>query len=81
SEECIAITYASIIDTKKPEYKFDIISVFIWTPHCIITVFVNYTSKKTEEFIHFEADCIEYNLVTKSSNIKIEITILYDFQF
>lgn len=36
--------------------------------------------KKTEEFIHFGADCVEYNSVTGSSNIKIEMTILYDSQ-
>ncbi|CAG8830726.1 11_t:CDS:2, partial [Gigaspora margarita] len=74
------ITYASIIDTRKPECKFDITGIPICTPHCMITVYVNHTPKKTEEFIYFGANCVEYNSVTGSSNIKIEITILYDSQ-
>lgn len=46
SEECVAITYASIIDTGKPECEFDITGIPICTPHCMITVYVNRTSKK-----------------------------------
>ncbi|CAG8645646.1 919_t:CDS:2 [Gigaspora margarita] len=80
SEECVAITYASIIDTGKPEYEFDITGIPLCKTYCMITVCVNHTPKKTEEFIHFGADCIEYNSVTRSSNIKIKITILYNSQ-
>ncbi|CAG8674291.1 13412_t:CDS:2, partial [Gigaspora margarita] len=80
SEECIAIAYASIIDTGKPEHEFDISSIPICISYCMITVCINRTPKKTEEFIHFGADCVKYNSVTRSSNIKIEITILYDSQ-
>lgn len=46
SEECVAIAYASIIDTGKPEHEFDITGVLICTPHCMITVCVNCTPKK-----------------------------------
>ncbi|CAG8843889.1 2800_t:CDS:2, partial [Gigaspora margarita] len=69
SEECVAITYASIINTGKPECKFDITGIPIYTPHCIITVYVNHTPKKTEEFIHFGADC--------ASGINIKISNIY----
>ncbi|CAG8828395.1 15633_t:CDS:2, partial [Gigaspora margarita] len=65
SEECIAITYASIIDTGKPECEFDITGIPICTPYCMIIVYVNRTPKKTEEFIHFGAD------YTSGINIKI----------
>ncbi|CAG8803505.1 16335_t:CDS:1, partial [Racocetra fulgida] len=81
SEECVAIAYARIINTRKPKLDFDITNVPIYTPHCMITVCVNHNLKKTEEFFHFGADCVEYNLVTRTSNNKIEITILYNSQF
>ncbi|CAG8751819.1 8049_t:CDS:2, partial [Gigaspora margarita] len=79
-EECVVIAYASIIDTGKSKCEFDITGIPICTPYCMITVCINRTPKITEEFIHLRADCIEYNSVTGSSNIKMEITILYESQ-
>ncbi|CAG8572203.1 18329_t:CDS:2 [Gigaspora margarita] len=39
-----------------PNRQFDITGIPICTPHCMITVCINRTSKKTEEFMHFGAD-------------------------
>lgn len=41
---------------------------------------INRKLMETEDFIHFSAECTEYNSVTGSNNIKMEMTILYPSQ-
>ncbi|CAG8500839.1 13563_t:CDS:2 [Dentiscutata heterogama] len=42
-----------------------------------VFVLVNCNPKQTKEFIHFGVETVEYNAVTGSSNIKMEMIILY----
>ncbi|CAG8842754.1 3650_t:CDS:1, partial [Racocetra persica] len=60
--------------------EFDLTGVPICIPHCMVFVLVNRNLKQTKEFIHFGVETIEYNAVTGSSNIKMEIIILYPSQ-
>ncbi|CAG8490783.1 14188_t:CDS:2, partial [Cetraspora pellucida] len=78
--KCVTIAYASIIDTGKPDREFDITGVPICTPHCMISVSVNRNPKKTKEFIHFKVECVAYNSVTGSANIKMKMIALYALQ-
>ncbi|CAG8817972.1 16745_t:CDS:1, partial [Racocetra persica] len=57
SEECVTVTYASIVGTGKPEREFDLTNVPTCIPHCMISVGINRIPKTTEEFIHFGAEC------------------------
>ncbi|CAG8803121.1 29084_t:CDS:2, partial [Gigaspora margarita] len=80
SEECVTVAYASIIDAGKPEREFDMIGIPVCDTHLMVSANVNRNPKKTEEFIHFGVECTEYNAITGSSNIKIEIIVLYASQ-
>ncbi|CAG8838904.1 24242_t:CDS:1, partial [Gigaspora margarita] len=79
SEQCMTISYASIINNN-PNREFNLTEVPICIPHCMISVVVNRNPKRTEDFIHFGAECTEYNSVMGSSNIKMDMTILYPIQ-
>ncbi|CAG8805756.1 2406_t:CDS:1, partial [Racocetra persica] len=80
SEQCITITYASIIDNKNPNREFDMRDVPICIPHCMFSVIVNRNPKDVEEFIHFGVESTEYNAVTGTSNVKMQMTVLYSSQ-
>ncbi|CAG8758845.1 10123_t:CDS:1 [Dentiscutata erythropus] len=80
SQQCITVASASIVDNQNPNREFDLTSVPICVPHCMISVVVNHNAKQTEEFIYFGVECVEYNSVTGSSNVKIEMTVLYPVQ-
>ncbi|RIB20611.1 hypothetical protein C2G38_1177765 [Gigaspora rosea] len=80
SEECVTVAYASIIDAGKPECEFDMTGVPVCDPHLMVSANVNRSPKKTEEFIHFGVESSEYNAVTGSSNIKMEMIVLYTSQ-
>ncbi|CAG8772942.1 14941_t:CDS:2, partial [Dentiscutata erythropus] len=45
-----------------------------------ISTSVTRVSKKVESFIHFGVECLEYNLVTNTANIKMQVTVLYHSQ-
>ncbi|CAG8802612.1 8902_t:CDS:1, partial [Gigaspora margarita] len=81
SKECVTVMYASIIDARKPEHEFDMTGVPVCDPHLIVSANVNHISKKTKEVIHFEVECTENNAITGSSNIKMEMIVLYASQF
>ncbi|CAG8822965.1 36201_t:CDS:2, partial [Gigaspora margarita] len=49
-------------------------------PHLMVFANINCSPKKTEEFIHFGVESSEYNAITGSSNIKIEMIVLYASQ-
>ncbi|CAG8801969.1 26476_t:CDS:1, partial [Gigaspora margarita] len=72
--------YASIIDTRKPEREFDMTGIPVCNPHLMVSANVNHSPKKTKEFIHFRVKSSEYNAVTGSSNIKMEMIVLYASQ-
>ncbi|CAG8738675.1 3312_t:CDS:1, partial [Racocetra fulgida] len=76
-EECVSVAYANIIDNGRPKWEFNITSIPICNPHCIISVSVNRSPKRTKDFIHFGAESIEYNSVTGLFNIKMEMIVLY----
>ncbi|CAG8758278.1 22972_t:CDS:2, partial [Dentiscutata erythropus] len=77
SEQCITIAYASTIDDKNPNHEFNMTDVPICIPHCMFSVVVKRVPKEVEGFIYFGIETIEYNNVTGSSNIKMQMTVLY----
>ncbi|CAG8787024.1 25502_t:CDS:2 [Gigaspora margarita] len=77
SEQCIAITYSSTLDTRNPNHEFDIAGVSPCISHCIFSAVVNRKSKQLEEFIHFGVECIEYNPVTGNSGVNMQLKVLY----
>src|SRR5260364_25360 len=60
SEQYMTISYASIVDSN-PNREFDLTGVPVCIPHCMISVVVSRSPKRTEDFIHFGAECTEYN--------------------
>ncbi|CAG8751911.1 14842_t:CDS:1, partial [Dentiscutata heterogama] len=77
AEPCMTVAFASTIDTGKPECEFNIHDVPVCDPHGMFYVSVNRIPKDKEDFIYFDAECTKYNSVTGSSNIKMDMTILY----
>ncbi|CAG8695164.1 16880_t:CDS:1 [Dentiscutata heterogama] len=55
-------------------------SVPVCDPHLMISTNINRNPKKIKEFIHSGVECVEYNGVTGSTNIKIEMIVLYSLQ-
>ncbi|CAG8626673.1 29586_t:CDS:1 [Gigaspora margarita] len=80
AEQCVIVAYASIINSGNPGRKFNTNNFPICDPHRMFYVGINQKLMETEDFIHFSAECTEYNSVTGSNNIKIEMTILYPSQ-
>ncbi|CAG8701465.1 26284_t:CDS:2, partial [Dentiscutata erythropus] len=76
SEQCVTITYASIIDNN-PSHEFDTTSIPPCIPHCMFSVVVNRKPKELGEFIYFGVKCTEYNSVTGSTNVNMQMTVLY----
>ncbi|CAG8542619.1 1997_t:CDS:1 [Scutellospora calospora] len=77
SEQCVTITYASIIDTGNPNHEFDVSDVPICLPHCMFSVTANRKPKEIEEYIHFGVESIEYNSVTGTPDIKMQMIVFY----
>ncbi|CAG8826995.1 5396_t:CDS:1, partial [Racocetra persica] len=77
SEQCMTIAYATILNNRDSNYEFKFIDIPICIPHCIFSILVNRNPKKLEEFIHFGVKCVEYNSITGSANIKMEMTVFY----
>ncbi|RIB29960.1 hypothetical protein C2G38_2027244 [Gigaspora rosea] len=76
SEQCITITYASIINNNSSR-KFDTTNIPLCILHCMFSVVVNHKPKELREFIHFGVECTKYNSVTSNSSINMQITVLY----
>ncbi|RIB21051.1 hypothetical protein C2G38_2177659 [Gigaspora rosea] len=76
SEQCVTVTYASIIDNN-PSHEFDTTNIPPCIPHCMFSVVVNRKPKELREFIHFGVECTEYNSVTSNSSVNMQITVLY----
>ncbi|CAG8829969.1 21172_t:CDS:2 [Gigaspora margarita] len=79
-EQCITISYASIINNENPNYKFNISDVPEYVPHCMISVIANCKLKEVEDYVHFGVESFEYNSITGSSDVKMQITVLYSSQ-
>src|SRR5260363_207572 len=63
-EQCITISYASIINNENPNREFDVSDVPECVPHCMISVMVNRKLKEIEDYVHFVVESVEYNPVT-----------------
>ncbi|CAG8713806.1 43165_t:CDS:2 [Gigaspora margarita] len=59
-EQCITISYASIINSKNPNCEFDISDV---PEHA------NHKLKEVEDYVHFGVESIEYNSVTIGKHV------------
>ncbi|CAG8628581.1 6205_t:CDS:1, partial [Racocetra persica] len=59
------------------EREFSTQDIPICDPHVMFYVGVNRKPKETKDYVHFSTECAEYNSVTGSSNIRMEMTILY----
>ncbi|CAG8533274.1 965_t:CDS:2, partial [Racocetra persica] len=77
SEQCITVTYASTIDDENPNREFDTSNVPTCVPHCMFSVTVNRKPKELDEFIHFGVESVEYNPVTGTPDVKMQMTVLY----
>lgn len=75
-EQYITVSYASVINNENPNREFDVSDVPKCIPYCMISVTAN-QSKKVEDYIHFEVESIEYNSVTSSSSVRMQMTVLY----
>ncbi|CAG8845556.1 28974_t:CDS:2, partial [Gigaspora margarita] len=73
-------TSGDFIINNNPNHEFDLVGVPMCISHCMISVVVSHIPKRTEEFIYFGAECTQYNSITGSSNIKMDMTILYPAQ-
>ncbi|CAG8776413.1 26464_t:CDS:2, partial [Racocetra persica] len=79
-EQCVTITYASIINSDNPNREFDVSDVPICIPHCMFSVTANRKPKEIENYIHFGVESVEYNSVTSTSAVKMQMTVLYSSQ-
>ncbi|CAG8646672.1 21810_t:CDS:2 [Gigaspora margarita] len=79
-EQCITISYASITNNENPNREFDISDIPVCIPHCMISVTVNRKPKEIGDYIHFGVESVEYNSVTGSSAVKMQMTVLYSSQ-
>ncbi|CAG8814509.1 46270_t:CDS:2 [Gigaspora margarita] len=79
-EQYITISYVTITNNKNPNYEFDISNNSVCVLHCMISVTVNHKPKEIEDHIHFRVESIEYNCITGSSAVKMQMTALYSSQ-
>ncbi|CAG8539290.1 29380_t:CDS:2, partial [Racocetra persica] len=77
SEPCFTIAYSSIVDNKNINRELDMSNVPITIPHSMYFVTVNREPKNVENFIHFGVDTVQYNSVTSTPNVKMDMTIIY----
>ena len=77
SDQCVTVTYASIIDNENPNREFDTSDVPTCVPHCMFSMTVNRKPKELDEFIHFGVESVEYNPVTGTPDVKMQMTVLY----
>ncbi|CAG8824630.1 514_t:CDS:2 [Gigaspora margarita] len=76
-DQCLTVAYANILDSGNPNRKFDTIDVSICFPHCMFSVTVTHNPKQVDKFIHFGIECVEYNSVTSTPNVKMPMMVLY----
>ncbi|RIB08502.1 hypothetical protein C2G38_2211483 [Gigaspora rosea] len=69
-EQCITVSYTSVVNSENSNRKFDVSDVPECVPHCMISVTVNHKPKEVEDYIHFGVESVEYNSIT-GSNIKL----------
>ncbi|RIB26793.1 hypothetical protein C2G38_2138137 [Gigaspora rosea] len=79
-EQCITISYKSIINNKNPNHEFAVSDVPECVPHCMISMTANRKLKEVEDYVYFGVESVEYNSVTGSSAVKMQITVLYSSQ-
>ncbi|CAG8768672.1 7894_t:CDS:2 [Gigaspora margarita] len=75
-EQCITISYASIVNNDSPNCEFDVSNI----PVCMISVIVNRKLKEVKNYVHFRVESVEYNSVTSLSDVKMQMTVLYSSQ-
>ncbi|CAG8512774.1 26964_t:CDS:2 [Gigaspora margarita] len=79
-EQCITVSYASVVNNENPNREFDISDVPECIPHCMISVTANCKPKEVEDYIYFGVESVEYNSVTSSSAVRMQMTVLYSSQ-
>ncbi|CAG8594232.1 28905_t:CDS:1 [Racocetra persica] len=80
SEQCFTVSYASILGTNHESNITNIPNISLYVPRCMFSAFVTRASKKVADFIHFRVECLEYNSVTSTANVKIQMTAFYHSQ-
>ncbi|RIB18337.1 hypothetical protein C2G38_2310624 [Gigaspora rosea] len=63
-EQCVTISYASVINSENPNCEFDVSNVPECVPHCIFLVTANRKLKEIEDYVRFGVESVEYNTVT-----------------
>ncbi|CAG8695720.1 19317_t:CDS:2, partial [Racocetra persica] len=79
SEQCLTVASANILDAGYSNHEFSIANIPSCIPHCMLSAFITCTPQKVNNFIYFDMECLEYNAITSTSNVKIKITVLYPF--
>ncbi|CAG8848898.1 20099_t:CDS:1, partial [Racocetra persica] len=77
SEQCLIVASANILDAGYSNHEFSIANIPSCILHCMLSAFVTHTPQKVNDFIHFGMECLEYNTITSTSNVKMKITVLY----
>ncbi|CAG8785281.1 44238_t:CDS:2, partial [Gigaspora margarita] len=77
SEPCFTIAYSSIVCNDNINREFDMSNIPVTISYCMYFVTVNRGPKNVENFIYFGVKTVQYNSITSTSNVKMDMTIIY----